>query len=270
MTDRFSSLWLSPPPNTAFLIQRCLDEALDRFDGKDGGRVFFRADDIAVPGKKFTRLMELFARRRAPLSLAVVPSWLTGKRWRSVQEPGRKLSSLWCWHQHGWRHINHETDGKKQEFGPGRSFSDIRNDITRGGDRLERLMEKHFYPVFTPPWNRCDRKTLEILMDLSYLAVSRSHGSKPAPPDGFPDIAVNVDLHTRKETDPRSGWNHLFAEIRQAVSSGCCGIMIHHQRMNDAAFAFLELLLRNLSGRKRLQLVNLKDLCDADRSGRSV
>jgi hypothetical protein len=260
MTGRFSPLWLSLPSDLTIGVRRCIDEALGLFNGNDSGRIFFRADDIAVPGKRFARLMQLFTTYQVPLSLSVVPSWLTGERWISLQEPGRKIPSFWCWHQHGWRHANHETGGKKQEFGPGRSFFDARKDIIRGRNRLESLMGKNFYPVFTPPWNRCDLKTLEILRELGYVAVSRSRGSKPASPVGLPDIAVNVDLHTRKETDPHSGWDHLFAEIRQAVSSGRCGIMLHHQRMNDAAFAFLEILLQNLLNRKRLQLLTLKDL----------
>jgi hypothetical protein len=36
--------------------------------------------------------------------------------------------------------------------------------------------------------------------------------------------------------------------------------MIHHQRMNDAAFIFLEILLQVIAARKNLRLVHFKDL----------
>ena len=36
--------------------------------------------------------------------------------------------------------------------------------------------------------------------------------------------------------------------------------MIHHQRMNAAAFDFLEMLIRILVKRRELQLLNFRDL----------
>jgi hypothetical protein len=99
-----------------------------------------------------------------------------------------------------------------------------------------------------------------LLRDLGYTAVSRSHGSRPKVPGELTDFFVNVDLHTRKERDPALGWRNLFNELQQAILSNCCGIMIHHQRMNAAAFDFLEMLIRILVRRRALQLVNYKDL----------
>jgi len=74
---------------------------------------------------------------------------------------------------------------------------------------------------------------------------------------------VNVDLHTRKELDAEEGWNALFAELKGALLSGLCGIMIHHQRMNDAVFAFLEVLLQKLSRHQSLPIVHFKALVGA-------
>jgi len=44
------------------------------------------------------------------------------------------------------------------------------------------------------------------------------------------------------------------------ISSGRCGIMLHHQKMNAVAFDFLEILLKTLKGCKHIRLVNFKDL----------
>ena len=222
--------------------------------------MFFRADDVAVPGDQLDELIKLFMHYRVPLCLAVVPAWLTKTRWEYLKKLSRKNPSLLCWHHHGWRHINHEPAGKKQEFGPSRSLSKLRNDFLRGQNRLEQLMGKEFYPVFTPPWNRCDYRTLELLKAFGYHAVSRSRHSNPSPPDGLPDIQVNVDLHTRKENNAVESWKNLFSELDQALSNGLCGIMIHHRRMNSASFIFLELFMQSLSKRKEIQLVHFKDL----------
>lgn len=255
-----SSLWLSPPLDLASRIERCIDSAGDLACARGTGYLFFRADDVAVPGKPFARLMELFMRHGVPLSLAVVPSWLTGARWQELKELAEKSPSLWCWHQHGWRHLNHEMHGKRQEFGPSRSPSRIREDLLRGRHRLEVHMEQDFYPVFTPPWNRCDLNTLKLLKELGYHAVSRAQASLPPTPEGLPDFPVNVDLHTRKEANPAVDWDDLFSDLGHAVASGLCGIMIHHQRMNDVAFDFLDLLLQKLSHHQSLRIVHFKDL----------
>ena len=76
-------------------------------------------------------------------------------------------------------------------------------------------MEAEFYPVFTPPWNRCSLDTLQLLGELGYVAVSRCRGSMPQAPRGVPDFYANVDLHTRKERDPALGWKNLLEELQR-------------------------------------------------------
>lgn len=260
MAYRISTLWRFLPPDLSFRMDRCVGAALEKVDTQDPGYVFFRADDVAAPGANLVRLMDLFARYRVPLCLSVVPAWLTEARWRHLKRLSQKAPSLWCWHQHGWRHVNHEPEGKKQEFGPSRPFSQIRDDLIRGRDRLQTLMGESFSPYFTPPWNRCDHHTLDLLGELDYLAVSRFQRSLPQSPDRLPDFAVNVDLHTRKEVHPLLGWECLFSELGSALSQRLCGVMIHHRGMNEAAFAFLETLIQTLLKRRHLHLVHFKDL----------
>jgi peptidoglycan/xylan/chitin deacetylase (PgdA/CDA1 family) len=260
MKPFISSIWRQPPPDLAARIENCIRDACARFVNTEPGRIYFRADDVAVPGRQFYRMMELFSVYRVPLSLAVVPAWLTHERWKSLQKFAPKSSSLMCWHQHGWRHFNHETDGRNDEFGSARLYSELKHDLLRGRQRLEDILENHFYPVFTPPWNRCNQVTLELLKKYRYHAVSRNCGASPSSPENLPDLCVDVDLHTRKVKDPASGWDHLFKVLKKDISSGRCGIMLHHQKMNAAAFDFLDILLRTLSQSKNIVPVNFKDL----------
>jgi peptidoglycan/xylan/chitin deacetylase (PgdA/CDA1 family) len=262
MQTKVSSIWRSLPEDLVDRTERCIHGALEQLGDKGSGHIFFRADDVAAPGRNFAKLMDIFRRHRVPLCLAVVPAWLTARRWQYLKGLGAEESSLWCWHQHGWRHVNHEIDGKKQEFGASRSRLDIKRDLVQGKRRLEDLMEAEFFPVFTPPWNRCSFSTLQLLRELGYAAVSRSRGSRPKVAGELTDIFVNVDLHTRKERDPALGWRNLFNELQQAIPSDRCGIMIHHQRMNAAAFDFLEMIIRVLVRRRELQLVNYRDLAN--------
>jgi hypothetical protein len=260
MQRNVSALWRRLPSDLNTRIEKCIRSGGEKAEGRGGGYLFFRADDVAVPGRQFSRMMDLFSTYGVPLSLAVVPAMLTRKRWQYLKGFEKKNPSRWCWHQHGWRHVNHETEGKKQEFGGARTISEIQRDLVGGKNRLEQLMGDRFYPVFTPPWNRCSNGTLKLLKELGYAAVSRSRGSKTPSLRGLPDYSVNVDLHTRKEKSPAAGWENLFAELYQALASNFCGIMIHHQMMNAAAFEFIEILLKTLVKSHKLQPLHFRDL----------
>jgi hypothetical protein len=117
-----------------------------------------------------------------------------------------------------------------------------------------------FTPAFTPPWNRCDSETLKALQELGYKALSRNLGAQPPAPAALTEYPVSVDLHTRKEKDGESGWQNFLKELRESLGNGFCGIMIHHQRMNNAAFDFLELLLSELKRCNLARLVHVDTL----------
>jgi hypothetical protein len=184
----------------------------------------------------------VFSGAGVPLSLAVVPCWLSEKRRDALFALTGNRPELWSWHQHGFRHKNHEPSGKKQEFGPSRSLSEIRRDLELGQGRLKKLLGPAFFPAFTPPWNRCDERTLTCLKEMGFASVSR-WGPCPDFSGPVPDFPVGLDLHTRKCRDAGSDWNRLLLELSTALCRPVCGIMLHHGRMNDNAFDFLEKLL---------------------------
>jgi hypothetical protein len=123
-------------------------------------------------------------------------------------------------------------------------------------------MGPDFYPAFTPPWNRCSDQAVAALKAAGILTISRSQGARPAVPAGMQDFQVNVDLHTRKEPSPTKGWQNLWVELTRAVVGGFCGIMIHHQRMNANALAFLDRLLKQMRTMDRFRFFHLKDLAE--------
>lgn len=223
-------------------------------------RVCLRADDIAVPGRQLFSLLKLCISFEMPLALALVPAWTTLKRWDAIQKVAHLKPDLWCWHQHGWRHANHEPFGKKQEFGPSRTDRAIQADLDRGRSKLEKTLGDLFIPIFTPPWNRCDQRTLAHLVDRGYRAISRFSGNLPETPPNLPDLCVNVDLHTRREADPDQAWANLLGEFIAAFESGYCGIMLHHQRMSPAAFTFLEHLFQFVLHSINIEVMHFTDI----------
>ena len=262
MSYTISKLWHHARNDLGTAIDICLTRELAKDDSQVPITVFFRADDVAVPGKQYQELIQVFSRHQVPLSMAVVPTWLTRKRWKVIRQLCRTAPRLWCFYQHGWRHQNHEQAGKKQEFGPARPLGDIQHDLLRGRDRLAFLMGDVFYPAFTPPWNRCSKETLDFLKDSGYRAVSRSHGAHPPAPDGLRDYPINVDLHTRKDHSAAIGWQHLFEDLATAIAGRYCGIMIHHQRMNHNALVGLDTLLTRMCRMDRFHFYHLKDLVE--------
>ena len=257
MSGRVATIWTAAPPNEVMGNVHEILRSLER-SGKEL-QVFFRADDIARVDQRFSRLMQLFLAHAMPLCLAVVPNWLDKASWQDLQE-FHPDNPLWCWHQHGRSHRNHEVQGKKCEFGDSRSKEAIRNDLAGGREILIQTLGDLFYPVFTPPWNRCGAITLELLEKLGFNAVSRSEGAKPPAEGILPDLAVNIDLHTRKENDFSEGWQNLLVEFAKAADRGRMGIMLHHQRMNEAAFAFLDLLLGELTSFQHISCHTFREL----------
>jgi hypothetical protein len=258
-----SKLWDHAQDDLKTDLDHCLTETLVAVGSQHPIPVFFRADDIGVPGKQFRELIHAFVRYQVPLSMSVVPTWLTAARWKGIEELCQKNSNLWCFYQHGWRHMNHESTGKKHEFGPARPILSMEHDLIRGRKRLTFLMQDAFFPAFTPPWNRCSKEAMDVLKASGCRALSRSRGASPPAPIGMPDFQVNVDLHTRKERTAAIGWKKLYAELSAGIAGGFCGIMIHHQRMNDNALVFLKGLLERMVEMDTFCFYHLKDLAEA-------
>ena len=214
--------------------------------------LYFRADDLGVPGKNSSLLLALFKQHQMPLNLALVPAWLTSARWEALEYHTGVGNPLFCWHQHGWRHVNHESVGKKQEFGPSRPQEQIDLDLAKGAQKLSALLGRKACPVFTPPWNRCSDGTLSALKDLEFRAVSMDAGRSSLCPEGLMELPVHVDLHTRKDVSPEQGWQSLFKELVQGLGSGRCGIMIHHRKMTPPAFVFLSFLIQEIQRTKKI------------------
>jgi hypothetical protein len=247
-----SKLWHTRPEEILSLIERLIADRQ--------ATVFFRADDIAIPSRGQDRLLQLFIRHEVPLCAAVVPTWITAARWQASCDLGGSHHHLFAWHQHGWNHRNHQQVGKKQEFGTGLTAAAKERAIVAGRARLLAILGDHFLPVFTPPWNRVDGDTLEALRRQGFVAISRYRDARLPSLPGLPDFPVNVDLHTRKETSSALGWQGLLAELDQALSSGTVGLMIHHQRMNEAAFAVLEQMLVRFKAEPGLNLCHFGEM----------
>lgn len=216
-----------------------------RFDAADSPiRFFFRTDDGGWNDAALQRLVLQFAQREVPLDVALIPE--------SVTEPladwlRARLGPLLGVHQHGFAHVNHEPAGRKCEFGPSRAFTVQRADITRGWERLDRLLRGRLDPIFTPPWNRCTSETARALVERGFEALSRDvTATALAPSVRLRELPVAVDWMKHRVGDaPDVGAiARLIAE--RVGHRSPIGIMLHHAVMTDADFEALDSLLQLL------------------------
>ncbi|TVM19986.1 polysaccharide deacetylase [Oceanidesulfovibrio indonesiensis] len=268
-----SPLWLRAwdRDRLAERIEDAVRRGLAGWPLDSGPQLFFRADDVAAPGERCDRMFRIFHDRGAPLDAAVTPAWISSPRAAGLLKLASGPARV-DFHVHGWRHVNHETaepgeplvsggkPPKKCEFGPSRPRKAKQRDLETARSRMTGLFGDAFLPVFTPPWNRCDAETLELLADLDFIAVSRDGGALPAAPPTLAEFPVLVDLHTRREDDPDAGMDALLDELAAGLRLPVCGVMIHHQRMNEAAAVFLETLLTALADFQEVRLAGLRSI----------
>jgi hypothetical protein len=259
MRHPVSAIYHTLPPDTRQDLENCVSRHLSQLNVDRPIPLFFRADDIGVPGRTYQQMISLFQKYRMPLCLALVPCWLTKERFQAITATLDLDSDQWCFHQHGYRHINHEPQGKKQEFGQARKHALIHRDLQRGEQRLTEIVGPRLFPFFTPPWNRCGYDCLTTLGDLHFTGISRFSGASPKVPPGLQEVSVNLDLHTRKGVDPGLDWHNLLTELGKGLEHGYLGIMLHHQRMNANSLVVLEILLQTLTAHRQIQPCTFRD-----------
>jgi peptidoglycan/xylan/chitin deacetylase (PgdA/CDA1 family) len=149
--------------------------------------------------------------------------------------------------QHGWRHVNHELEGRKCEFGASRSYERQLEDIARGRRRMNEAFGNGWSPVFTPPWNRCTEETFRALDQLGYAALSKSRGKQPVPGYKFREISITLDLY-RWEGEPAMKSPEVIVDelVTQMDELKTIGIMLHHKVMDSTAFLLIERMIETL------------------------
>ncbi len=210
--------------------------------------LFFRDDDVDEEEDTLEQLLDLALAHGVPMNLEIVPGRLTPAAVAILKNVLRADSSLLSLNQHGWIHANHESEGRKCEFGPARSLTQQLDDIARGKLVLQSAFEERFFPAFTPPWNRCTADTFQILDDLGFLVLSKDRGKAPIADYRFRDISTTLDIYRWKEGAIMKPPAEIVRELmRQMRELPVVGLLLHHKVMDGAAFIFLNQLLRELT-----------------------
>lgn len=209
--------------------------------------LFLRDDDIDSDEDTLRTLWDVTLSRGIPLNLEVIPGNLTPSTIRFLKNLKRINPSLIELDQHGWRHTNHEQEGRKCEFGASRNFEEQLQDIARGKTFLEDALAERFFPVFTPPWNRGTADTFRVLDELGFLVLSKDRGQHAVTGYRFREISTTLDLYQWK-TGPAMKSPMVIAKTlaSQFHELETIGLLLHHKVMDAEAFLFLEALLKLL------------------------
>jgi len=250
------------PVNTVFA------KTLDALALRGAITLFVRDDDVDGHDDNLRRLMDLCAELRVPLSLAIVPGLLDDEAGSFLLDAWRQAPELLEFHQHGWRHQNHEAAGSPAEFGPSRSFQQQREDIRAGQCRMREIFGDGWYAGFTPPWHAATPDTLRALTELGFEAFSSSVDQVLAAPSGLCLVPATLDLEFELATPSKPRSETVLQLFEQILDHQFVGLVLHHKVMQPAAFAFLKSFLAPMAAHPGIRLATLRSLAQSDPSFR--
>jgi hypothetical protein len=231
---------------------------------KRGIDLFLRDDDIDNDEETLQHLFDITLARHVPLNLEIIPGALTDSGIKLLDHHKHLHPTLFELNQHGWLHLNHEKEGRKCEFGISRNFDQQWEDISGGKTLLEKIFGDKFYPVFTPPWNRCTEETFKVLDRLGFRVFSKDKGDRPVTGFGFKEISTTLDLYRWKGKPSMKSPEEIVESLTfQMRETGPIGILLHHQVMSDEAFAFLDALLGTLCQYPNIRFHTFQSLAEA-------
>ncbi len=203
---------------------------------------FFRDDDAGWDDEALWSLLDCCQAQEVHIDVAVIPIELDADRATALCD--RAATGLVHLHQHGFKHVNHETAGRKYEFGPSRSHDQQLADIAQGRALIGGQLHPYVEPIFTPPWNRCTEQTAAALANLGFEILSRDRSAAPFGLAELAEVPVTVDWFAKTKGEP---WTReqVANQIAQQIIDGAApvGIMLHHAITNLEHLALIDQLL---------------------------
>lgn len=223
-------------------------------------RLWWRDDDAGRPHPALDDMLSLAQRTGTPLALAIVPDWLEPSVTRAARDCAL-VSVL----QHGIAHADHARAGDKRiELGGEAPRDALDRGLVRGRERLAEAFGDRFAAILAPPWNRIADDVVAKLPALGFLGLSCFGHPPSRPTAGLLRIDTHLDLQDWRQDGVFAGSQTLLerfiALVREATPATPIGILTHHQRMDRAAFDWLERLLTRLSGHRIARILPASEL----------
>ena len=225
--------------------------------------VFFRDDDAGWCYDRLFKLIDCFSEYALPLDLAAIPQEFDVANAASLRCSIEASEHRIGIHQHGFRHLNHQQNGRKCEFGQDRSLAQQKFDIWMGKSQLNDYFGDHVSKIFTPPWNRCNQDTVEALIDLEFTAISRDETAQPLKTGPLIELSVGIDWF-KKKAGVRLEYNEIGSQIGAAIwKNNPLGLMLHHAEMDRNERSMLKELLALLHSQSNVKCEPMSTLIES-------
>lgn len=223
---------------------------------RDAGEVptfWWRDDDTEAPTDALDRLITLAQRHETPLHLAIVPAQMDAGLADRL-----RASPLVYATQHGFSHTNHEPKGTgASEVGVLRPLQHQEADLREGWARMIAADLPNLLPVFVPPWNRIADKTLHLLPELGFAAVSSFYPAPSVEPvRGLRHINGHIDPIRWKEGAKFCGTPKALAQCTQHLrqrrlgevsKSEATGFVTHHLQTDAETWDFMDAFMARIT-----------------------
>jgi hypothetical protein len=237
-----------------------LTQELDRWPAGEA-TFWWRDDDATARSPALARLIALGPQ---PLAIAAIPARAETALAGLVDET--RIDVL----QHGYDHVNHEPAGeKKAELGSARPADAVIEALRRGRRRMDELFGPRFLPVIVPPWNRIADGVVACLTQAGFRGLSAYRARPRLSSPGLRRVNTHVDILDWRQGGRFLGRSavialvvaHLAARRRgEADPAEPTGLLTHHARMDDDAFAFTRALLKQLASYPAVQWRAARDI----------
>ena len=228
------SSWLDP-------VRAALDASVEPVE------CFFRDDDAGRDDDGLCRLLDRSRANGVHIDVAVIPVELGARLAKLLRD--QAASGLVHLHQHGFRHVNHEHNGRKYEFGPSRSHDQQLADIAEGRALMDDQLQPYVDPIFTPPWNRCTEDTAAALVNLGFRVLSCDKTAESFNRDDLVEVPVTVDWFATNKGEALTR-DQIGQKIAQQVTEASrrVGVMLHHAVTDLDNLAMVDELLALVAG----------------------
>lgn len=212
--------------------------------------VIVRLDDVCSLSAELSAVWDLLEQYRVPVHLGVIPARLKAPASGALCRRAQGCRVPVSVHQHGFRHTNHGTNGRRYEFDDARGYDAQLAEIQRGRMILEQAISDWFEPIFSPPWNRCGASTLEALSAAGFTAVSMVIKRQTPIHPAVTAIPVTVDpVRWRPNRLRKSRTSTRSLVLNQLAGDGYAGLCLHPQLMDEDDCEDLAALLNVLAER---------------------
>ena len=230
-----------------------LDRELDRWEAL-GRRatLWLRDDDACSDSPALRRLFAIAGEHAVPVTIAAIAATAD-----STLVDALGVCDEATVVQHGYAHRNHAPPGERSaELGDGRDARARLDELYRGRARLAQAFRERFAPILVPPWNRAGDALLPHLAAAGFAGLSRfgPRATRDAAP-GLAQVNAHVDpiawRRDRAFIGADATLERMTAHLAARRSHACdpdepTGLLTHHLVLADAAFDFVDELLRHV------------------------